>query len=167
MLVGISSMKKMRNHAIRSLPEGTDCLMVNRVEGAHVEENRWREMLKALGLTQRELAESIGLDRGYLSRIVNGRVEACRAGARHPPGMASRRRRPHAHGRSPHKRPEALARLGGGAGRERGPRGLGVHPLPTRRGAAQVASPSPRRASPSAMPDTLRLPLAPPEIPAF
>lgn len=68
-------MKKVRNHAIRSLPEGTDCLMVNRVEGAHVEENRWREMLKALGLTQRELAESIGLDRGYLSRIVNGRVE--------------------------------------------------------------------------------------------
>ena len=68
-------MKKVRNHAIRSLPEGTDCLMVNRVEGASVEENRWREMLKALGLTQRELAESIGLDRGYLSRIVNGKVE--------------------------------------------------------------------------------------------
>lgn len=40
-----------------------------------MEENRWRVMLKALGLTQRELAESIGIDRGYLSRIVNGKME--------------------------------------------------------------------------------------------
>ena len=40
-----------------------------------MEENRWRVMLETLGLTQRELAESIGIDRGYLSRIVNGRAE--------------------------------------------------------------------------------------------
>lgn len=33
-------------------------------------------MLDELGLNQRELAESIGIDRGYFSRIVNGKSDA-------------------------------------------------------------------------------------------
>ena len=41
-----------------------------------MEENRWRVMLEELGLNQRELAESIGIDRGYFSRIVNGKSRA-------------------------------------------------------------------------------------------
>lgn len=39
-------------------------------------ENRWKILLDQLQMSQRELAESIGVDRGYLSRIVNGQRQA-------------------------------------------------------------------------------------------
>ena len=134
-----------------------------------MEENRWREMLKALGLTQRELAESIGLDRGYLSRIVNGRVEGTERVYVLVEQVHGIRRAWLRGGDGPMRTEEALTSdqrrllaLVEELDENEARAVLALHPLPTRRGAAQVASPSPRRASPSAMPDTLRLPASAP-----